>query len=174
MAGIASFNLMQWVEDNRHLLKPPMLNRPIWRDTDIIAMILAGPIARNDYHVDAYEEFFYQLKGDMTLKVVEDGAIRDIPIAEGNIFLLPPGVPHSPQRPVPGSIGLVIERSRPKDVLDGFQWRCEGCAALIHGVELHVSDFPAMRGQLFDDYYDTIAKGTCPTCGTPNPKRLPA
>ena len=88
MTGLASFNLKGWIDGNRHLLKPPMLGKPVWRDRDFIVMILAGPIARNDYHINPYEEFFYQLEGNMTLKVVQDGAIRDIPIAEGNVFLL--------------------------------------------------------------------------------------
>ena len=169
--GLASFNLMQWVDDNRHLLKPPMLNRPIWRDRDFIVMILAGPIVRNDYHVDPFEEFFYQLEGDMTLKVVEDGELREVPIAEGGVLLLPQMLPHSPQRPVPGSIGLVVERARPDHLPDGFEWYCENCATRIHRCEVHVKDFATERGRLFDEYYDTIAHGTCPGCGAPNPKR---
>jgi 3-hydroxyanthranilate 3,4-dioxygenase len=171
MGKLASFNLMQWIEDNRSLLKPPMLNKPIWRDTDFTMLILAGPIVRNDYHVDPYEEFFYQLEGDMTLKVVEDGAHRDIPIPEGSVFLRPPGLPHSPQRPAPGSIGLVIERRRPAGVNDAFEWYCERCAALLHRCALHVDEFPARRTALFDAYYDTVAERDCPHCGAPSPKR---
>lgn len=171
MAQLTSFNLMQWVKDHRALLKPPMLNRPIWHDTDFVVMILAGPIVRNDYHVDRYEELFYQLEGDMTLKVVEEGRHAEVPIPEGNIFLLPPNVPHSPQRPQPGSIGLVVERRRPADVLDGFEWYCKRCATRLHRCELHVSDFPTHRDRLFDVYYETVAAGTCPNCGAPNPKR---
>lgn len=171
MSRLASFNLMQWVDHNRPLLKPPMLNKPIWRDRDFIVMILAGPILRNDYHVNPYEELFYQLEGDMTLKIVEEGRLREVAIPEGNIFLLPPRVPHSPQRPVPGSIGLVVERNRTGDAMDGFEWYCEACGTRVHRGEIRLADFATARNRLFDDYYDRVARGTCPGCGAPNPKR---
>ena len=175
MTALASFNLARWIEDNRDLLKPPMLNKPLWRDSgDFIVMILAGPIVRNDYHDDPFEEFFFQLKGDMVLKVIEDGCHRDIPIREGGVFLLPPHMRHSPQRPEPGSIGLVVERRRPAGVPDGFEWFCPDCAMLLHRCELHVSELATARKKLFDGYYDDVANGTCPSCGAPNPKRLAA
>lgn len=174
MSRLASFNLMQWIEDNRELLKPPILNRPVWRDTDFIVMILPGPIVRADYHVNPYEEFFFQLRGNMTLKVVEDGALSDVPIREGGVLLLPPGVPHSPQRPEPGSIGLVVERARPEGVLDGFEWYCGRCATRIHRGELHVRDIATDQPRLFEEYYGAVADGVCPDCGEPNPKRISA
>ncbi len=170
--ALASFNLMQWIEDNRDLLTPPMLNKPLWRDADFTVMILAGPILRNDFHVNPYEEFFYQLRGNMTLKVIEDGTHRDVPIAEGSVFLLPPRVPHSPQRPEPGSIGLVVERTRTGDALDAFEWYCEGCATRLYRDELRLAEFATARPRIFDRYYGTVAQGTCPDCGTPNPKRI--
>jgi len=171
MSQLASFNLMRWIDDNRPLLKPPMLNKPIWRDRDFIVMILAGPILRNDFHVNPYEELFYQLEGDMSLKVVEDGRVRDIPIPQGNIFLLPPRVPHSPQRPVPGSIGLVVERNRSGDALDAFEWYCEGCGTRVHRGELRLADLGVERPKLFEAYYGDVARGACPGCGAPKPQR---
>jgi 3-hydroxyanthranilate 3,4-dioxygenase len=170
MTRLAAFNLMQWIEDNRDLLTPPMLNKPIWRDSQFIVMILAGPILRADYHVNPREEFFYQLKGNMILKVVEDGAIRDVPIDEGGVLLLPPCVPHSPQRPEPGSIGLVVEHARSAGELDGFEWYCARCATRVHRGVLHLNDFATERPRLFDAYYGKIAKGNCPGCSAPNPK----
>ncbi|MFT5438834.1 MAG: 3-hydroxyanthranilate 3,4-dioxygenase [Alphaproteobacteria bacterium] len=173
MTGIASFNLKGWIDENRHLLKPPMLGKPVWRDHDFIVMILAGPIARNDYHINPHEEFFYQLEGNMTLKVVEDGAIKDIPIPEGNVFLMPPGIPHSPQRPEPGSIGLVVERHRTTGDRDAFEWYCETCCTPVHRCELQLADFVTERDRLFDEYYDGIAKnGVCKGCGEPMPGRV--
>lgn len=172
MGRLASFNLMRWIDENRELLTPPMLNKPIWRDSDFVVMILAGPVVRADYHIDPFEEFFYQLKGNMTLKVIEDGKHRDVPIDEGGVLLLPPNVPHSPQRPEPGSIGLVVERTRPADKPDRFEWYCPSCAALIHGCEIHRDDLTAHRPVLFGAYYDEIAHGNCPNCGEPNPKRI--
>lgn len=174
MAGLASFNLMQWIEDNRELLKPPMLNKPIWRDTDFTVIILAGPIVRNDYHVNPSEEFFYQLKGNMFVKVIEDGLIRDVPVAEGNIMLMPAGLPHSPQRPEPGSIGLVVECQRPEGATDAFEWYCENCVTPVHRGELLLKNFTTDRPRLFEHYYEEIAPGTCPDCGAPNPKRATA
>jgi 3-hydroxyanthranilate 3,4-dioxygenase len=172
MSQLASFNLMRWIDDNRPLLKPPMLNKPIWRDRDFIVMILAGPILRNDYHVNPYEELFYQLEGDMSLKLVEDGRLRELPIPEGNIFLLPPRVPHSPQRPVPGSIGLVVERNRSGDTLDRFDWYCVGCGTRVHDGARRLAEFATARPRLCDDYSGRVAAGTCPGCGAPNPKRI--
>lgn len=171
MGRLASFDLKRWIEDSRALLKPPMLNKPIWRDSDFTVLILAGPVVRNDYHIDPFEEFFFQLEGDMVLKTIEDGRHCDVPINQGDVFLLPPLVPHSPQRPQPGSIGLVVERARPAGVFDAFEWYCPGCAARLHRCELHVSEMPARRPALFDAYYDDVANGTCPRCGAPNPKR---
>ena len=105
-----------------------MVNKPIWHDREFVVMILAGPILRADYHDDPYEEFFFQLKGNMVLRTIEDGKHREIPVNEGGVFLMPPHLPHAPHRPEPGSIGLVVERSRPAGVLDGWEWYCPDCA----------------------------------------------
>lgn len=107
----APLNLKKWIEDHAELLKPPVGNAQIWEDTDFMVTIVGGPNARTDYHDDPAEEFFYQLKGDMTLRVMDEGRPKDIPIREGEVLLLPPHTRHSPQRPA-GSIGLVIERKR--------------------------------------------------------------
>ncbi|MCY4190292.1 MAG: 3-hydroxyanthranilate 3,4-dioxygenase, partial [Rhodospirillaceae bacterium] len=111
MSGLAAFNLMQWIKDHEEILKPPVGNAQIWQDSDFIVTIVAGPNERTDFHVDPLEEFFYQLKGDMVLRIIEDGRIKDVSIKEGDILLLPPFTRHSPQRPEPGSYGLVIESS---------------------------------------------------------------
>ena len=174
MTGLNSFNLFGWIEENRHLLRPPVLNQTIYSDSDFIVMVVGGPNVRTDYHDDPYEEFFYQLKGDMVLKVVEDGELRDVPINEGNILLLPAHVPHSPQRPDPESIGLVIERSRPDGVLDGFEWYCGNCATRIHRREVQVRNIVADLPPVFEEYYSTVADGVCPNCGNPNPKKIAA
>ena len=169
---LASFNLMKWVAENRHLLRPPVLNQTIFKDSDFIVQVVGGPNVRTDYHDDPYEEFFYQLKGDMVLKVVEDGKLRDIPIDAGGVLLLPPHVPHSPQRPDPESIGLVVERTRPAGVLDAFEWYCGRCATRIWRREVQVRSIVADLPPVFEEYYGTVASGACPTCGTPNPKKI--
>lgn len=172
--GLASFNLMKWIDENRHLLRPPVLNQTIFRDSDFIVQVVGGPNVRTDYHDDPYEEFFYQLKGDMVLKVVEDGALKDVPIREGNVLLLPPHVPHSPQRPDPESVGLVVERSRPAGVLDAFEWYCASCGTKIWRREVQVRSIVTDLPPVFEEYYGTVAAGTCPGCGTPNPKKIVA
>src|SRR6185437_7951414 len=124
------FNLQRWIEDHRGLLKPPVGNVQIWSDSDFIVTIVGGPNARTDYHDDPLEEFFFQLSGDIVLRILDDGKPRDLPIREGDVFLLPPHVRHSPQRPIPGSVGLVIERNRPEGLIDGFEWYCPSCHQL--------------------------------------------
>jgi 3-hydroxyanthranilate 3,4-dioxygenase len=106
------FNFARWIDEHRHLLKPPVANRLLFEDAGMIIQVVGGPNQRVDFHDDPAEEFFYQLRGDMLLKVAEGGRIHDIPIREGEVFLLPPHVRHSPQRPVPGSVGLVVEAAR--------------------------------------------------------------
>ncbi len=160
----APFNLQQWIEDNRHLLKPPVGNKCIVGG-DFIIMIVGGPNARTDYHVDEGPEFFHQIEGEMVLRIQEDGAVRDIPIRAGEIFYLPPRVPHSPQR-MAGGIGLVIERRRLPHERDGLQWYCEKCNNKIYEecFDLHSieSDFPPV----FERFYRNDAHRTCASCGT--------
>ena len=114
-------NLTNWIKENQDLLKPPVCNKVVWEDSDFIIMVVGGPNSRKDYHVDIEEEFFYQIKGDMLLKTMDNGKSRDIHIKEGEIFLLPANTPHSPQR-FENSVGLVVEKTRKSDELDGFQW----------------------------------------------------
>ena len=119
-------NFKSWIEENRHLLKPPVGNKVVYEDTELIIMVVGGPNTRKDYHIDEGEEFFYQLEGGMVLRIMEDGKPRDIQINEGEIFLLPPKVPHSPQR-FDNTVGLVVERKRGKGELDAFRWYCDEC-----------------------------------------------
>ncbi|HEX9475005.1 MAG TPA: 3-hydroxyanthranilate 3,4-dioxygenase, partial [Steroidobacteraceae bacterium] len=128
MDSLSALNLHRWVDEHRHLLKPPVGNKLIYRDSEFMVMAVGGPNSRRDFHVDPAEEFFHQLEGDMVLRVYKGGAIRDVPIRAGEILLLPPGVPHSPQRPA-HSVGLVIERARRPGERDGLQWYCEHCGA---------------------------------------------
>ena len=133
-----AFNFQKWIGENQHLLKPPVGNKKVFEDGDMTVQVVGGPNERTDYHDDPVEEFFYQLKGDMVLKVVDDGKFYDVPIREGEVFLLPAHTPHSPQRPQEGSIGLVVEAARPH-ALDGFNWYCFECGELVHRIEVKVS-----------------------------------
>jgi 3-hydroxyanthranilate 3,4-dioxygenase len=165
------FNFKGWIEEHRDLLKPPVGNAQIWQDSDFIVTVVGGPNQRSDYHVDPLEEFFYQLQGDMVLRLWVDGKPEDMPIREGEIFLLPPLVPHSPQRIVPGSVGLVIERQRPEGTIDAFQWYCGNCGGVVHRVEVQLKSIVADLPPLFDAFYASEDLRTCAACGTIHPGR---
>jgi len=162
--SLSSFNLKKWVDENRHLLKPPVGNKCIV-DDDFIVMVVGGPNARKDYHYDEGAEFFYQVEGDIILKIVEDGKPKDIVIKEGDMFYLPPKVPHSPQRPA-GTIGLVIERKRDENELDGFQWYCENCGNKLHEKIFKMTNIVTQLPPLLNEFYSSEDLRTCKKCGT--------
>ena len=131
----------------------------------MIVMIVGGPNQRVDFHDDPVEEFFYQLRGDMILKIAENGEIYDVPIREGEVFMLPPHARHSPQRPVEGSIGLVVESPRLPEHKDGFEWFCFECGGLVHRIEVAVKDIVKDLPPLYDAFYADATARTCPACG---------
>jgi 3-hydroxyanthranilate 3,4-dioxygenase len=159
------FNLRDWIEANRDSLKPPVCNRELYAGAEFIVMIVGGPNSRKDYHYDAGAELFHQLEGDMVLRTIQDGRRVDIPIREGDIFLLPPGVPHSPQR-VADTVGLVVERQRRPDELDGFLWYCEACDNKLYEEFLPVTDIVTDLPPIFERFWSDPAKRTCSRCGT--------
>ena len=168
------FNFEAWIEDNKHLLKPPVGNKQLFDEkTDMVVMIVGGPNQRVDFHDDPVEEFFYQLTGDMVLKIAENGEIFDVPIREGEVFFLPPHARHSPQRPMEGSVGLVVEGTRREADFDGFEWFCFGCGALVHRVEVQVTDIVKDLPPLFSAFYGDEDKRTCPSCGEVHPGKEP-
>ena len=159
-------NLMGWINENRHLLKPPVGNQVVWKDTDFMVMVIGGPNHRNDFHINPTEEFFYQLEGDMYVKVIEDdGTRRDIPIAEGEIVILPPYMPHRPTRKA-DTIGLVLEYTRPEGENDHFVWYCSGCGELLHDVEFYLTDLATEIKPRFEEFYASEELRTCKNCGT--------
>ena len=164
------FNLQAWIETNRHLLKPPVGNKCIV-DGDFIIMIVGGPNSRTDYHVDEGPELFYQLEGEMVLKVQDQGQARDIPIRAGEMFYLPPRVPHSPRR-MAGSIGLVVERKRLAHELDGMMWYCPDCNHKLFEASFALQNIEQDLPPLFECFYGSLQARTCERCGTLHP--LPA
>ena len=156
----------QWLEDNGHLLKPPIGNQQIWEDTDFIVTIVGGPNQRTDFHDDPYEEFFWQFKGNAWLATMENGKPGRIELREQTMFLLPPHVRHSPQRPEEGSLCLVIERRRPEGALDGFEWFCPSCSALVHRIEVQLKSIVRDLPPLFERFYASPELRTCKKCGT--------
>jgi len=164
-------NLLGWIEEHRHLLKPPVGNKMI-ENGDFIVMVVGGPNSRSDYHFDEGPEWFYQLEGEMVLRVQEDGAVRDIPIRAGEIFLLPPRVPHSPQR-MPGSIGLVVERKRLDHELDGFMWFCQQCNHKLYEEFFHLKNIETDLPKVFDRFHASLQHRTCTRCGAVHPLPKP-
>lgn len=163
MRALAPINLGQWIDANRHLLRPPVGNKVVYQDGEFIIMVVGGPNARKDFHVDPAEEFFYQLEGDMLLRVIEDGRIVDVPIRAGNILLLPAGVPHSPQR-FADSVGLVIERRRRPGELDGLQWYCERCGQLLYQEFFALTDIEQQFPPVFNRFFGSLSLRTCKHC----------
>ena len=164
MKSLSAFNFGKWIDDHRDQLKPPVCNQQVFEEDDFIVMVVGGPNSRDDYHIDEGPEFFYQLEGDMLLRTIQDGARVDIPIREGDILLLPPNVPHSPQR-FADTIGLVMERKRLEHELDGFQWYCDSCDALLYEEFVHVSDIVKQLPPIFDRFYASVENRTCKHCG---------
>lgn len=165
MRELKPFNFRDWIDDHRDALKPPVCNKQVFRDAEFIVMVVGGPNSRKDYHYDLGEELFYQVEGDMLLKTMQGGRPVDIPIREGEIFLLPPKVPHSPQR-FPNTVGVVVERQREPDEKDGFLWFCENCHAKLYEEYLHVSNIETQLKPVFDRFYANVENRTCDRCGT--------
>ena len=164
MSVTPPINFKKWIKDNRHLLKPPVGNKVVYDQGDFIIMVVGGPNSRKDYHVDPVEEFFYQIEGDMILKIIEDGNQVDINIREGEIFLLPKNIPHSPQR-FKDTVGLVVEYRRAEGELDAFQWYCDDCGDLLHEVTLQLENIVSQLPPLFNNYWENIDSRTCSNCG---------
>jgi 3-hydroxyanthranilate 3,4-dioxygenase len=163
------FNFTDWVKDNEHLLVPPVNNKMMYAGDDFIVMVVGGPNQRTDFHVDPYEEWFYQVRGNMHVNVVEDGTPRTVDIREGEVWLLPGNLPHSPQRPEVGSVGIVIERIRTEGTLEKFQWYCPNCTGLVHEVQLQVRSIVDDLPPVFAAFYGDEQARTCPHCGTLHP-----
>jgi len=166
-------NFARWIEDNRHLLQPPVGNQQVWKDADMMVTVVGGPNQRTDFHDDPYEEYFHQFRGDAHLLVADRGKIERIDLREGDIFLLPAHVRHSPQRPEPGPIGLVVEPPRPPGAKDGFEWFCFDCGTLLHRIEISVENIVRDLPPLYEAFFADEKKRTCPKCGALHPGKKP-
>ena len=156
-------NFKEWINNNRHLLKPPVGNKVVYEDTEFIIMVVGGPNVRKDYHIDEGEEFFFQIEGDMILRIMKDKKPIDINIKEGEIFLLPPKIPHSPQR-FANTVGLVVERKRHSNELDGFQWYCDQCNNLLYEKYFYLTNIVKQLPPIFNEFWKDINARTCNNC----------
>ena len=165
MKSLTAFNLAAWIDAHRERLQPPVCNQQIFEEDDFIVMVVGGPNSRRDYHVDEGPELFYQIEGHMILQVIDEGKRTELKIGEGEMLLLPPGVPHSPQR-FADTVGLVIERKRLDHELDGFMWFCDNCDNKLYEEFVHVDDIVGQLPPIFDRFYGSARNRSCDECGT--------
>lgn len=158
-------NLLDWVQKNKAEFKPPVANKYLYSGDDFFVMVIAGPNARNDFHITDSEEFFYQIKGDVTVRIREGGKIVDHKIREGETFFIPPNVPHSPQRP-PGTLGMVVERTRPDGEMEHLVFYCEKCGELVEDIEFDCKDIVKHFAATMERFWKDDARRTCGKCGT--------
>jgi 3-hydroxyanthranilate 3,4-dioxygenase len=172
MSKLAPLNLQGWIEEHRHLLKPPVGNALIW-NSNFLVMVVGGPNQRSDYHVNPGEELFYQVEGDIVLRVREDGRSRDIPIRQGEMFLLPARIPHSPQRPA-NTVGLVIEQPRASTEDHHLRWYCQKCGSLVYDNAFQPADFAKQLKAIIEQFHGSEELRTCKSCHAVFPVPAPA
>ena len=165
MLPLISKNLWQWIEENRAAFEPPVGNKVVWEDSQYTAMVVRGPNARRDFHIDPSDEIFYQLKGDIVVEHLDKRGKRDSTVVgEGEIFLLPAMVPHSPHRPA-DSWGLVVEIKRRPEQTESLLWLCERCDARLHEVTMHVADIEKELKSAIERFDASEPLRTCRSCG---------
>lgn len=164
-SGLKAFNLWKFIEENKDALKPPVNNKVLWQDSEFICMILGGPNKRRDFHVDPSDEFFYQLKGDCYVEIINNEKKREvITIKEGDVFMLPAMVPHSPHR-VADSIGIVFERKRDEGELEDFVWFCEKCDHELHRSTVQLVDIEKQVKGAIQSFNSSEELRKCSNCG---------
>jgi len=162
-------NLPKWLSENAHLLKPPINNYCVYHDP-VTVMIVGGPNARTDYHINSTAEWFYQYKGSMLLKTIQEdhsnpsSKFHDIPIHEGEMFLLPPNIPHNPVR-FANTVGIVIEQPRPEGSLDRLRWYCQNCKSEVHEAAFHCTDLGTQIKEAVNAFKEDGQARMCKTCG---------
>ena len=172
MKPLVAFDLWRWVQDNRTCFEPPVGNKVIWEDSQFTAMIVRGPNARRDFHVDPSDEIFYMLRGDMVVETIEDGKRQEHVIREGGLLLVPGLTPHSPHRPA-DTWGLVVEVKRGPEQTESLLWFCERCNAQLHQVTMHVADIEGQLKAAIDAFDASRDLRTCRACGHVQPDRAP-
>lgn len=166
---LTAFNLKRWIDDHRDLLKPPVGAAVIWKDSQYLIMIIGGPNARRDFHMDPADEFFHQLEGDMVLEYIDgEGKRRRETIREGEVFLLPANTPHSPQRPA-NTVGLVVERVRAPNEPEAYAWYCERCDAELYQLSRGEGDILLDLQKVAEEFNASQALRTCKACGYVQP-----
>ncbi|KLO09533.1 3-hydroxyanthranilic acid dioxygenase [Schizopora paradoxa] len=165
----APLNLPRWLAENADKLQPPVNNFCLYDGKDYVIMAVGGPNERNDYHMNETEEWFYQYKGEMLLRVVDGEEFKDIRIGEGEMFLLPANTPHNPVR-FADTVGIVVERVRPDDATDRLRWYCKSGLhdkpSIILEVSFHVTDLGTQLKPLIRNWIENEDLRRCKGCGT--------
>ena len=172
MKPLIAFDLWEWIEQHRQAFEPPVGNKVIWEDSQFTAMIVRGPNARRDFHVDPSDEIFYMLKGDMVLEYVQDGTRRSQLICEGGLLLVPALTPHAPHRPA-DTWGLVVEVKRQPGQTESLVWFCERCDAKLHEITMHVGDIEKDLKAAIARFDASVELRTCRRCGHVQPDTPP-
>ena len=160
-----ALHLMQWIEANALAFRPPVANKEVFPESEFIFQIIRGPNARNDFHLDPGDEIFYQLRGDITVQIIDAGGKRrDVAVREGEVFLCRAGTPHCPIRPA-NTWGLVIERKRRPDELDRLAWFCERCQGKLHEVAFSCENIETQLREAIQRFNADDSLRTCTACG---------
>ena len=167
-----AINLTNWIEEHRDKFKPPVSNQYLYDGRDFFVMVIKGPNARNDFHKVDSEEYFYQLKGEIKVRIREGDRIVDYPVREGETFFIPPNVPHAPVRP-PDTLGVVVERRRPPGEHEHVIFYCENCGALVEDIDFDCADIVQHFSRAMLDFWNDDGRRTCKKCGTKVPKPEP-
>jgi 3-hydroxyanthranilate 3,4-dioxygenase len=166
----SSFNLLKWIKENPHKLKPPIGGNTVFREEDFMVTVVGGPNARTDYHVNQTEEFFFQLEGTVNIRIQHEGKPHDIELPAGHIYLLPANVPHAPMRG-PNTVGLIVERVRKNGMTDTHRWYCERCNNVLFEKTAQIEVLERDMPPLFEAYYGDPGNQICKKCGHKNPGR---
>ncbi|MBI3827696.1 MAG: 3-hydroxyanthranilate 3,4-dioxygenase [Candidatus Rokubacteria bacterium] len=172
MRPLIAFDLWGWIAEHRQAFEPPVGNKVIWEDSQFTAMIIRGPNARRDFHVDPSDEIFYMLRGAMILEYLEGSARRTQVIREGELLLVPALTPHSPHRPA-DTWGLVVEVKRKVGETESLLWLCERCDARLHAVTMHVADIEKELKAAIEAFDVSVPLRTCRACGHVQPEKPP-
>ena len=169
------FNLADWITRSMSGDMGSVGNKEVFRHSDFIFMIVKGPNTRNDYHIDPYDEIFYQLTGTIYVKYRDDtGQEQVAEVKEGAVMIITAYTPHSPIRP-PGTLGLVVERPRVPGEKDGIIWYCDACGETLQHLEMDCQDIETQLKAALDAFNADVSRRTCTACGhvLPDPAQQP-
>ena len=158
-------DLAQWIAANASSFRPPVANKVVFPGSEFIFMVVRGPNARNDFHINPGDEIFYQLEGTIAVDVRhDDGRIERRLVGAGDVMLVPGGTAHSPLRP-PDTWGVVIERTRREGEIDQIVWFCPKCGNELRRAPFALSDIETELTTIIDAFNADVDARRCRRCG---------